>query len=780
MLPTAAFWRRSPLPRILAEQLAPVPAPGALLLEPVGNTAAAPGPVCQEAARALLDLPVVAPPLPPWLAPHQVPAAHRLMAILERYGGALLADAAGMGKSYVALAIAALHPSATLIVPAVLIPQWRTLCDRLAISPPIVSSESLSGRAVRFVDPPAIVVVDEAHRFRNPETRRYRALARYLVGARVLLLTATPVHNRIADLLHLFRLFLRDDALAALGLPSLRLAASGKLDTRSVSVSSVAARLVVARSRSRARSGYGESPVRLSFPARGGHALIAAPPAPGSTLAALVAGIESLQGDAAPLLRLTLLRRLASSVAALRWSLDRYEAFLDLAASADRRLEARDFQRCFARTDDGDLQLALLPLLLAPDAPLVRDATERERVSMLRDLCRPDEDPKADALLGLLESHAVKTIVFTEAAATLKDLLRRLRGRLRVAAVAGTTGWLGRDRAGREEVLRCFAPLAQGAPLPPDALTADVLLATDLVGEGLSLQDAGRVVHYDLPWSPARLAQRVGRIDRLGSRHAEIETATFTPPEPLARAIALEQRLAAKVQAQVQAGAAEVETVAGRLERDGGSPFDWCDRLQQLATARLGGDPVPLGAVAAVREGPRAVVLVVGLGAGFTEAIVVDDARGAALADPERATTLLAQAGTGNPAPPDPGRLRVALRQAAPLVQERLAAVADGRWRATDRDRLGRRLIPYALTAARRAARRGNRTALTRLDRLVSRLAAGMSAGEELLLEDLLRQRQSLTVADLLAWDARLPAAAVRVESQRPVLLAAVMLGALG
>ena len=77
--------------------------------------------------------------------------------------------------------------------------------------------------------------------------------------------------------------------------------------------------------------------------------------------------------------------------------------------------------------------------------------------------------------------------------------------------------------------------------------------------------------------------------------------------------------------------------------------------------------------------------------------------------------------------------LQQALDTAAPLIRSRLAAVQDARWRASDRDRFARRLIPWVLSAARRAARRGDGEQLTALDALVSRLASGMTAGEELL-----------------------------------------------
>ncbi|PYO85402.1 MAG: hypothetical protein DMD65_00950, partial [Gemmatimonadetes bacterium] len=96
-------------PRILSEHLAPLSEPLACLLTPgEGAALRPPGVVAALAAGALLDFePVAAQPGDAaWLAPHQVPAVARLRAILARYGGALLADAVGLGKSYVALAVA--------------------------------------------------------------------------------------------------------------------------------------------------------------------------------------------------------------------------------------------------------------------------------------------------------------------------------------------------------------------------------------------------------------------------------------------------------------------------------------------------------------------------------------------------------------------------------------------------------------------------------------------------------------------------------------------------
>src|SRR5262249_4823210 len=160
------------------------------------------------------------------------------------------------------------------------------------------------------------------------------------------------------------------------------------------------------------------------------------------------------------------------------------------------------------------------------------------------------------------------------------------------------------------------------------------LLATDLLSEGLNLQDASRVVHYDLPWTPARLAQRVGRMDRLASPHPHVETVTFLPAEPLLSALALERRLRDHIEPpRRRAGASELETVQGAA--DGEAAFDWCDRLQAL-----GGDAAPEGTTTTVAADATAAVLVIRCG-GLVEVFVVSTDY--VTTDPALATTLLEQ-----------------------------------------------------------------------------------------------------------------------------------------
>jgi superfamily II DNA or RNA helicase len=756
MVRIAARW-----PRILSEQLVPVPDPLAVTLTPGAEAPARE--VAGQAARALLDGTPLSPvSWPAWLAPHQIPAAERLSAIIARHGGALLADAVGLGKSYVALAVAlARNEPFALIVPAVLVSQWRELLDRFGQhEAPIITHERLSTQAVRPSDPAVrLFIVDEAHRFRNPATNRYRCLARLVVGSRVLLVTATPIHNQGGDLLHLLRLFLRDHALAALGVPSLRTAA--RRDGDASLAQAAVARLIVARSRERVQSYTGGS-IAMVFP-RTTTETVRAGPAPEPLLGEMSARVSELRsgGSAAPLLRLMLLRRLGSSMAAFRAALLRHEAYLDLASQAageGRALTPREFQRCFPRAAESDVQLVLFPLLLElPAAGRSAFDGDRSVIARLRELVAraPAADPKAEALERLLATRAGKTIVFTDAQPSARYLLHRLRHR-RVAAVFGHVGRFASGDAPRREVLQAFAPRAQGAGVPCAALETDILIATDLLSEGLNLQDAERVVHYDLPWSPARLAQRVGRIDRLGSSHAAIRTVTFLPSPPLARALEMEERLAVKTTAQQLGGG------AGQL--------DWCDQLASLAHA----DGAP-GACAAALGDVAATVLIARIG-NLVEAIVVEG--GVARTNPAAATRLLSGARAARGATLDRRLLQQAINAAIPLIRSRLAAVQDARWRASDRDRFARRLIPWVLSAARRAARRGDGAQLEELDALVTRLASGMTAGEELMLESLLSRPEPLLVGDLLAWHGHLPDVGLAEASVGVELVAALQIQA--
>src|SRR5512146_2947034 len=142
------------------------------------------------------------------LRDHQRITAARLVGMIARDGGALLAEPVGLGKTFSALAVAARIGGDVLIaVPAALRAMWEQALRDCRMAATIVTHEALS-RGLRPGGSYTLVIVDEAHRLRSPAARRYDAIADICRRARVLLVTATPVQNRRDDLAAQLALFL--------------------------------------------------------------------------------------------------------------------------------------------------------------------------------------------------------------------------------------------------------------------------------------------------------------------------------------------------------------------------------------------------------------------------------------------------------------------------------------------------------------------------------------------------------------------------------------------
>lgn len=678
--------------------------------------------------------------LPPaWLLEHQVDAARRMAATLEIFGGALLADAVGLGKTYVALALATRYRRPVAVVPAALAPQWRRAAVGVGVDVPVVSHEALSrGRPTPDAD---LIIVDEAHRLRNPQTRRYDRLARDARRAHGLLVSATPVVNHAADLAHLLRLFLPDHALAALGIGSIEEAVRGR-DHRSLR------RAASALSVSRTARVLRDRAPRLPRPVDG--RVRRPPPIEPSLLAPLVSLIEGLtfpgaaNRDAAQLLRVHALFRLASSDAALRETLQRHLHYLErakAAAARGERLSRPVMRALFGATDEFQLELAGLV-----DDSAVADASEldaeRRRIGALLDLvhrgCRPA--PKLACLQRLLrQRRRRKTVVFTVALATALEVARALEWR-EVAVVGAGRAWIASGPLAAEAALALFAPLARGGPLPARAARVAVLIATDLVSEGLDLQDADAIVHYDLPWTPLRLTQRLGRIVRLGARHRDARVWWFAPPVVLERRLHLEERLRGKGGTQLALGVASTSVP--------GTAHVWNTDLEArelLATQRSAVVPLSTPSHAVVR-GPAVAVFAIRwlTGAGAVpEVIVMSGTPPMELLDWRALRTAVERLAA---APPSANPIPLALVHAfRDLVRRRLAGAERG-----PVDPATRRLARRILARARRAARRRALDEIPALDAVLDRLAGGLRVGAARELDNALRRRRA--VPRLARW----------------------------
>ena len=125
----------------------------------------------------------------------------------------------------------------------------------------------------------------------------------------------------------------------------------------------------------------------------------------------------------------------------------------------------------------------------------------------------------------------------------------------------GKTG--GVDQGGRAATIAGFAPQTAGPRNAAGEATAkdefDLLLTTDVLAEGVNLQQACQMINYDLPWNPMRIVQRHGRIDRIGSKHDYVHLGLFFPAERLDELLELEERLERKLAlADAAVGAGEV------------------------------------------------------------------------------------------------------------------------------------------------------------------------------------------------------------------------------
>ena len=606
----------------------------------------------------------------------------------------------------------------------------------------------------------SLLVVDEAHAFRNPLTRRYDALARLAVGRRLALVTATPVNNTAADLAALIHLFAGTDSFRQFGVSDL----FASLRSGSGDAALALGALTVCRSRRLVEARFPS--LRGAFPRRD-----LLPPvrydlraAFGGALDAVVEALEGLlavgaTGErGAALLVLGLLRRLESSRSAFIRSLRRHGDFLrefsDLAAQG-RVLTRRDFRSQAAARDDGDSQTVLWPLLLGPvisrpprgEHPW-RDAIDR--ALRLAQAAAGLADCKSLALEGLLSGplRGRKTIVFTEYRDTARDLAARLRHRFRVLCVAGDGAWAGAARLSRREALDAFAPRARGAASDP-LLEADLLVATDVASEGMNLQDASAVVNYDLPWNPVRVMQRVGRIDRLHSEHPSVAIAHLVPGPGMRDLTGVLRALREKLAAAPAAAAAEPDPLSAlwwldaavplpqALERESWSRVEPFEARERWRAAAGEAPPLRCPCVAAALTDdhlPPAVGVLLALewsGGARVPLPFVLERDGAPRCDATALGALAERALSARALVAHASDFATALAAVLPGARQRLLACSAAR-RGAPPQGPGRRAALLAIaTAARTAARERDALSLQALSRASALLTHELPAGQD-------------------------------------------------
>ena len=127
----------------------------------------------------------------------------------------------------------------------------------------------------------------------------------------------------------------------------------------------------------------------------------------------------------------------------------------------------------------------------------------------------------------------------------LTDLANELD--LNIAMVAGdaTRTTLGANNY--NAILTNFAPRARNRSSQDNLDEIDVLIGTDCISEGQNLQDCDTTLNFDIHWNPVRLIQRLGRIDRIGSRNHTVRMVNFWPTDDMEAYLRLENRVRARM-----------------------------------------------------------------------------------------------------------------------------------------------------------------------------------------------------------------------------------------
>jgi len=628
----------------------------------------------------------------PRLDRYQKEAYWALMKIARQHGGAFLCDGVGLGKTFVGLMLIerlVLHEGKNVVLfapkatkEAVWEPHLREWLTHIGgvggsadFSNLVVFSHTdltrkgdFPDRFRRIAERANVVIIDEAHHFRNPGSRgdrdgsepsRYYRLFDLLDNTlrpkTLYMLTATPINNRLSDFRHMTELFTRrveDYFGRTLGVNNLRAhfnqmekTLRGRLGAdvgdvaehmteaqQILATDQIFRELVVQRSRAYAReSQIRETGKAAVFPDRKppqvaeysirktyGRLLDMFEKAftrkdplfrlamyyplhwykgPDKTIDPL---LEGRQQQVVGLIRTQFLKRFESSVAAFELSCDRLLqkllAFLQVNSGTDaekQRLERWKAQHAeilgYAvqktldlwgeRAEDADDDDIVPPEMLEAVEHL--DRSEYKVEEMLSETFldldqivlfleearkfQPKHDDKLQKLIRLLRTKELagqKVLLFTEFA----DTARYLKKHLDEASIEGVVQVDSATKRNRADIIRAFSPYYNGTTSTELSQKGQneirVLISTDVLSEGLNLQDASRMINYDIHWNPVRLMQRIGRVDRrmnpetearLVADHPEVASSrgkvsfwNFLPPEELNAILTLYTRVTQK------------------------------------------------------------------------------------------------------------------------------------------------------------------------------------------------------------------------------------------
>ena len=294
-------------------------------------------------------------------------------------------------------------------------------------------------------------------------------------------------------------------------------------------------------------------------------------------------GMSGREKGLKKLMAINLLKRLESSVNSFRLTIERMKQQIDETLEAiDTFMETREDIRLSTQTlesmldsDDSEndfliggrkTRVALADMdCRSWKRDLKADQEILELLLIMTKDITPEHDSKLQMLMANLRekfAHPIngenkKVIVFTAFSDTAEYLYKNLapvvweKEGLHTGLVTGD-GVKETIRGLRDDfntILTLFSPDSKNADklLPHVKERIDVLIATDCISEGQNLQDCDYLINYDIHWNPVRIIQRFGRIDRIGSKNAQIQLVNYWPDIELDDYLRLKGRVEARM-----------------------------------------------------------------------------------------------------------------------------------------------------------------------------------------------------------------------------------------
>jgi len=543
---------------------------------------------------------------------YQIDAIDLAIKTIKKHSGVIIADVVGLGKSIIASTVAHnLRMKTIMIVPPHLKTQWEDYMYQFNFNGKVFSSGKMEDalREIKKDSEEKLIIVDEAHRYRNEETQDYAILHKICQSNKVILLTATPYSNKPEDIFSLIKLFQipTRSTIRTVNNLSAKFAElirkykdisenhkneelSNDKDIQQIGneIRNLISPLIIRRSRIDLQEikEYKEDMEKqnIKFPTVHDPEILEYPL--GELRELYIQTLEKIapkddkkgfigarykpvdylknyenykdkisktfeidetlfrqsQINLADFMRRHLVRRFESSMEAFRISLNNmiessekilkwYDAGYvpiykkgDILSPEDLEEYETDEMSLFEELKNNKIENKLLDGLRKKGYEFI--AANELKVGFKEDVQRDIKllkeiqadwfdqkkmDPKLEHFKKILSERISeskgKVVIFSEFADTVNYLYKNLKDDFKIISYSAS------EKYKIEEVKNNFDAASDD---PKDEF--DILIATDAMSEGVSLNRANKIFNYDIPYNPTRVIQRVGRINRINKK----------------------------------------------------------------------------------------------------------------------------------------------------------------------------------------------------------------------------------------------------------------------